>query len=131
VARLAIGLPRTHRYVGVAAEPIELSGSASGRSWHAFARADGEPVAAIIHDSILDEDPELVDAAGSAAVLALENRRLDHTLRRSRQDLDESHARLVAAVAEEGRRIERDRHDGAQQPLLASRHPLRLARARA
>ena len=37
---------------------------------------DGEPVAAIVHDPSLLEEPELVEAAGAAARLALENARL-------------------------------------------------------
>jgi signal transduction histidine kinase len=80
---------------------------------------------------VLDEHPELVDAAGFGTVLALENRRLDETLRRSIEDLDASHVRLVTAVAEERRRIERDIHDGSQQRLLAIRIQLELARSRA
>ena len=37
---------------------------------------DGEPVAAIVHDASLVEEPELLRAAGAAARLALENARL-------------------------------------------------------
>lgn len=129
-ARLAFWLPRSKRYVDVSARRVEHR-AGDRVSWRVFASSSGEPIVAIMHDPVLDEDPELVDAAGFGTALALENRRLDETLRRSIQDLDASRVRLVTAVAEERRRIERDIHDGSQQRLLAIRIQLELARSRA
>ena len=42
---------------------------------------EGRPVAAIVHDPLVLEDPDLVDAVGAAAALALETGRLDAELR--------------------------------------------------
>jgi signal transduction histidine kinase len=88
---------------------------------------DGEPVAALIHDSSLREEPELVEAVAAAARLALENARLGAEVQAQLTTVKESRARIVAAADEERRRIERDIHDGAQQRLVALALELRSA----
>jgi signal transduction histidine kinase len=90
-----------------------------GRVWVPIDR-DGRPVAAMAIDSALAEDPELVRAAASATVLAVEHGNLEGEVRDSR-------ARILAAGGNERRRIERDIHDGAQQRLVALRIHLSLA----
>jgi hypothetical protein len=42
----------------------------------AWVERDGRPVAALIYDASLDEDPELIEGAQAAAAIALENRDL-------------------------------------------------------
>ena len=69
---------------------------------------------------MLLDQPALLEAAGSAARLALENERLQAELRAQLAELRESRARIVRAGDEERRRLERDLHDGAQQRLLGS-----------
>jgi signal transduction histidine kinase len=85
--------------------------------------ADGQRVAAILHDAALDTTPELVEAAASAALLALDNERLKVDLRASR-------LRIIEAADEARRRIERDLHDGAQQQLVALAIDLRMFKTR-
>ena len=87
---------------------------------------EGSPAVAIVHDAQLSEDPELLQAAGAAALLAQENAELDDAWKRSlreladsRDKLVESRARLVRASDRERRRLQRDLHDGAQQRLMA------------
>jgi signal transduction histidine kinase len=87
----------------------------------------GEPLAALVHDPSLLEEPELVQAAGAAARFAIENARLQAELRVQLKRVEESRARVVAAGDEERRRIERDLHDGAQQRLVALALELRGA----
>jgi signal transduction histidine kinase len=89
-----------------------------GRSW-VTAERDGRPVAAMVLDDALAGDPELVRAATSATVLAVENGALEGELRSSR-------ARIIEAGDAERRRIERDIHDSAQQRLVALRINLAL-----
>jgi signal transduction histidine kinase len=80
---------------------------------------DDEPVAAMVIYETLTEDPELLRAAASATLLAIENGALEGELRASR-------ARIVEAGNAERRRMERDLHDGAQQRLVALRMHLGL-----
>ena len=85
------------------------------------------PVAAIVHDSTLDEHPDFVRAAGSYAAMALDNRQLVAQVTSSLREVQDSRARIVASADTERRRIERDLHDGAQQRLVALRIKLGLA----
>jgi signal transduction histidine kinase len=80
---------------------------------------EGKPLAAIVHDPSLLEEPELVEAAGAAARLALENARLHAQTRAQLRQVRESRRRIASAADDERRRIERNLHDGAQNRLLA------------
>jgi signal transduction histidine kinase len=95
------------------------SADRSDRTWVPVDRAY-RPVAAMVIDGALAEDPELVRAAASATVLAVENGNLEGEARDSR-------ARILAAGQDERRRLERDIHDGTQQRLTALRIHLSLA----
>jgi signal transduction histidine kinase len=89
----------------------------------------GNELAAMIHDPVLLDQPALLEAAGSAARLALENERLQAQLRAQLVELRMSRARIVRAGDDERRRLERDLHDGAQQRLLGVGIGLKLVRA--
>jgi signal transduction histidine kinase len=130
-ARLAFWLPASGRVVDSDSRAVELPDVDDRVSWQSFSSSNGRPVVAIIHDAVLDEDPELVEAAGIASVMALENRRLDDTLRDSVEELRASQKRLVTAVAAERRRMERDLHDGSQQRLVFIGIQLEQARRKA
>jgi signal transduction histidine kinase len=108
---------------------VSLPGAGSGRAWTAVER-EGQRVAAIVHDAELDASPELVHAAASAALLALDNERLKADLRARLEELRHSRRRIVDAADDARRRIERDLHDGAQQQLVSLALDLRLLRAR-
>ena len=81
-------------------------------------RNDGVPVAVLIYDRSLDEDPELVEAVGAAVTIALENRRLHAEALDRLAELQSSRERIITASDAERRRIERNLHDGAQQRLV-------------
>jgi signal transduction histidine kinase len=119
---VAYWLPGRERFVDEVGRPVELPQPGSGRTWTVVER-DGQRVAAILHDAALDTTPELVEAAASAALLALDNERLKADLRASR-------LRIIEAADEARRRIERDLHDGAQQQLVALALDLRMLKAR-
>jgi signal transduction histidine kinase len=91
---------------------------------------DGEPLAILVHDPALLDEPEVIEAAAAAAGLALENARLSAELHAQLDKVKESRARIVAATDAERRRIERDIHDGAQQRLVALALELRSAQLR-
>ncbi len=118
-------MPDRGRHVDADGRDVALP--ANGRAVTEIER-DGEPVAAIVHDEALLEDPELVRTAGAAAALALQNERLAAELHARLSDLRAASARLVAAGDAARRRIERDLHDGAQQRLVSLSLTLSLAR---
>jgi signal transduction histidine kinase len=89
---------------------------------------DGEPIAAVLHDWGLREDPGLVAATTSVLRLAIENERLTADVRTQLEEVRASRARLLAAAEEERQRIERDLHDGAQQRLVGLALSLQEAR---
>jgi signal transduction histidine kinase len=91
----------------------------------------GRELARVVHDPTRVDAGQLRAELGPAALLALENERLQAALRVRLDELRASRARVVATADEERRRLERDLHDGAQQRLLALSYELRSARAAA
>jgi signal transduction histidine kinase len=126
---LALWLPERSVYVDATGHPVELPAAGSARAVTVLG-PNGSPVAALVHDPMLLERRALLEAAGAAARLALENERLQAELRAQLAELRASRARIVHAGDEERRRLERDLHDGAQQRLLALGLALQLARGR-
>jgi signal transduction histidine kinase len=106
---------------------VELPASAPHRAVTGIQDADGRRLAAIVHDEALRADPELVDAAATFAIMALENERLEAQVESSLREVRDSRARIQATADDERRRIERDLHDGAQQRLVGLRIKLELA----
>ena len=90
-------------------------------------RSGTEPIAALLHDPILADQREIVQAAAAAARLAIENERLRAEVRAQLEEVRASRARIVEASDAERQRVERDLHDGAQQRLLALSLALRMA----
>ena len=121
-------LPERNGFVDAAGRGVELP-SGHNRTVTTLEH-DGEPLAALVHDPSLLEEPKLVEAAGAAARLALENARLHAETRAQLEQVRESRVRIVTTADEERRRIERDIHDGAQQRLVALAVQLRSAQRR-
>ena len=126
---LAFWLPERRAYADADGLPVALPAPGSRRAVTVL-ESDGEPIAALVHDGSLSDDPRLLDAAGAAARLAIENARLQAELRAQLAQVQESRARIVAAGDDQRRRIERDIHDGAQQRLVALALELRAAQKR-
>ena len=116
--RLAFYDPATGRFRETGGGELTRTAAGAGRTWVPV-EAGGREMAALVIDETLTEDPELVNAATAATVLAVENGALEGELRASR-------ARILEAGHEERRRIERDLHDSAQQRLVALRIHLSL-----
>ena len=89
----------------------------TGRAVTLLRDAEDEPVAALIHDSALLEEPMLLESVASSMQMALESHRLE-------AEIKAAGARSASAVEAERHRIERDLHDGAQQRLIALRMKL-------
>jgi signal transduction histidine kinase len=126
---VALWLPEQREYVDAAGNafpmPIDGPTRAVTRIEH-----DGRPLAVLVHDPTLRDEPKLVEAVAAAARLALVNARLHAEVRAQLDMVQESRARIVTAADEERRRIERDLHDGAQQRLVALALELRSAQRR-
>ncbi len=125
---LALWLPDRRSYVDRQGRPFALPAADGGRAVTLLGAVEA-PVAALVHDPALLERRALLEAAGAAARLALENERLQAELRAQLAELHASRARIVTAGDEERRRLERDLHDGAQQRLLSLGLALQLVRA--
>ena len=114
---IAYPVPGQREFVDPDGRPITLPATGSDRSV-ALVEHDGEVVAALIYDRSLDDDPELVEAVGGAAAIALENQQLQDQVEDRLAEVQASRARIIAAGDAERRRIERNLHDGAQQRLV-------------
>jgi signal transduction histidine kinase len=125
---IASWLPERSAYVDSSGQVVELP--TDGARAVTKLENDGEPLAALIHDPSLLDDPRLLEAAAAAARISLENARLHAEMRAQLEQVRESRARIVTAGDEERRRIERDIHDGAQQRLVALGLQLRAAQRR-
>jgi signal transduction histidine kinase len=115
---VAYRVPRRQGWVDGDGHPTTLPDPSSARTFTLLER-HGQPVAALVHDRSLEDDPTLVAGVAAAASLAIENERLQATVRARLAQVRESRARLVTVADEERRRLERDLHDGAQQRLVA------------
>jgi signal transduction histidine kinase len=123
---VAFWLPEGREFVDAAGRHVELPAE-DGRRAVTRIEHDGEPLAALVHDATLGDEPKLLHASGAAVRLALENAHLQAEMRAQLVRVQESRGRIVAAADEERRRIERDIHDGAQQRLVALGLQLRSA----
>ena len=120
-------LPDRREFADVDGRAIPVPVDGPQRSVTTLDGDDGRPLAALIHDPALRDEPGLVDVAAAAARLALENARLHAEVQAQLAKVKESRARIVAAEDAQRRRIERDLHDGAQQRLVALALELRRA----
>ena len=124
---LALWLPDRDQFVDERGVAVTLDTESPDRAVTLIG-PEPQPVAALVHDARLVGQRPLLEAAGSAARLALENVRLNAELRAQLSELRESRTRIVSAGDAERRRLERDLHDGAQQRLLAIGLALQLLR---
>jgi signal transduction histidine kinase len=126
--QLAYWLPDRHAFVDAAGRPVELP-AAGGDRTITILRHDGDPVAAMLHDAALDDDPALVRAVAATARMTIENERLQAEVRAQLEEVRASRARIVEFGDAERRRVERNLHDGAQQRLVNLSLALGIARA--
>ena len=120
-------LPEAGAFLDSEGRTLPLPDPGSERSV-TIVEGDGQPVAALIHDPLLLDDPRLVEAVTAAAQLAASNARLQAEVRRRVMELTASRRRLLEAGDEERRRLERRLHDGAERRLQKLSQILRLAR---
>ena len=113
---LGYWLPEEGRYVDDAGRPVELPEPGAGRAVTPIAH-DGEPVAVLVHDEAVLEDPALVEAVSSAARIAVSNARLQAQVRARVLELAASRRRIVEAADAQKRGLEGELRAGAEHRL--------------
>jgi signal transduction histidine kinase len=126
---LAIGywLPDRAGFIDAEGRMLALPDAGSGRSVTVVDR-QGQPVAVLVHDPAVLEDPGLLEAVTSAARLAATNARLQAEAQGRVEELAASRWRILQARDEERRRLERRLHDGAEARLRELAGTLRRGR---
>ncbi len=122
-------LPGRRVFVDSEDRPLALPEPDTGRST-TLVEGDAGPVAALVHDPAVLDDPGLREAVSAAARLAAANARLTAEVRVQVAELQESRRRILEARDDERRRLERRLRRGAQERLerLAERlRELRVA----
>jgi len=109
---------------------VELPGPNSDRAVSVLGDPS-TPVAALVYDSSLVHEGQLLGTAAAAVNLALENARLQVQLRAQLEEVRQSRVRLVEAADSERQRVERDLHDGAQQQLVTLLLSMQAAKSEA
>ena len=121
--QLLFWLPEAEVHVDASGRVVELDGSDRART---PVRRGTFPLATVVHDGALGDQPDLLESVIERAGLAIEIARLRVEVRRQLAEVEASRTRIVTAGYAERRRLERDLHDGAQQRLvsigLALRH---------
>jgi len=116
-ATLAYWLPEFDSYADVDGRQLELE-EEPGRATTPISR-DDVPVALLLHDTALLDEPRLLASVAAATGMTIQNAQLQVELKARLQELRGSRVRILHAEQAERRRLERDLHDGAQQRLIA------------
>jgi signal transduction histidine kinase len=120
-------LPDRALFVDAEGRVLSLPDAGSGRSVTTVER-EGQPVAILVHDPAVLEDPGLLEAVASAAQLAASNARLRAEVQARVVELEVSRRRILAARDEERRRLEHRLREGAERRLGELADTLRRGR---
>jgi signal transduction histidine kinase len=93
-----------------------------------FVEREGRPIAVLVHDRAVLDEPGLVEAVASAARLAASNARLQAEVQARVAELAASRRRILEAGDEEWSRLERRLRDGAERVLVELGQALRRSR---
>jgi len=88
---------------------------------------DGQPVAVLVHDPAVLDDPGLLQAVSTATQLGASNARLQAEVQARIERLRASRRRILEAGDEERQRLERRLHDGAERRLVGLAETVRDA----
>jgi signal transduction histidine kinase len=126
---LAVGywLPNDGAFVDSEGRRLALPDPGSARSV-TMIEGEGEPIAALVHDMAVLDDPGLREAVSSAAQLAAANARLQAEVRGQVAELRASRRRILEVGDEERRRLELRLREGAELRLERLAEQLRGTR---
>lgn len=120
-------LPNTGDFVDAQGRPFALPDPGSERSV-TMIEGDVGPIAALVHDPAVLDDPRLREGVSSAAQLAAANARLQAEVRAQLAALRESRRRILDAGDAERQRLELRLREGAEERLEGLAKQLRRAR---
>ena len=120
-------LPDRAVFVDAEGRVLSLPDAGSGRSV-TIVEWEGQPVAVLLHDPAVLEDPSLLEAVASAAQLAASNARLRVEVQARVVELEVSRRRILAARDEERQRLEHRLREGAERRLGELADTLRRGR---
>jgi signal transduction histidine kinase len=123
---LEIGYWVGSSYIDSEGRPMTLPTAGSERAVTLVER-DGEPVAALVHDAALADDPTLADAVATATRLTAAHARLQAELRAQLRELVDSRRRIVVAGDAQRSRLERRLDRASAVHLEEMRAALRRA----
>ena len=103
-------------YVDDSGRVLELPEASSSRAV-TIVREHDEPLAALVHDSAVLGDVELLDSVAAASRIAVANARLQAEVGAQLEEIEASRRRIVEAGDTQRRRLERELHEGAVQRL--------------
>jgi len=126
--RIAYATPATGTYADSSRARLDLPPPATDSGVTPVER-DSRTAAFVIRDGALPDQERFIRAAGTAALISLENSQLDADLSATVVELAASRRRLVESANAVRQRIERDLHDGIQQHIVGMRVKLEVARA--
>ena len=120
-------LPDRGVFVDSDGSPLALPDPDGERS-STLVKGEAGPLAALVHDPSVLDDPGLREAVSAAARLAAANARLTAEVRAQVTELQESRRRILEAGEEQRRRLERRLRGGAQERLERVADRLRALR---
>ncbi len=109
-------LPETNCYVDEVGRRVDLPAASADRTVTPV-EEHGAPVAVLVHDRAVLDDPRLLSAVASATRLAVSNARLEADVRTRVVEVEESRRRIVEASDRQRQRFEQELRDGAEQRL--------------
>jgi signal transduction histidine kinase len=119
--------PEVDAFVDAEGRVLELPTADLARAV-TIVEGDDRPIAVLVHDPTVLEDPALVEGVTAATRLAVSNARLQSQVQTRLRELEASRRRLLHASDDERRALERVIHDGAERRLREVGDALRLSR---
>ena len=124
---LEVGFWIGEGYVDAAGRPLAVPAEGAQRAITPVER-DGDPIALLVHDPAVLDDPGLADALARAARLAASNAQLQAEVHVQLEEIAASRRRLVHAGDEERRRLELRLRGTVERRLTELAETLRSAR---
>jgi signal transduction histidine kinase len=103
-------------YVDDKGQTLNLPDAHSSRAV-TIVRENDVPIAALVHDGAVLDDPELLDSVAAAMRIAVANARLQAEVGSQLVEIERSRRRIVEAGDRQRRRLERELHAGAERRL--------------